>query len=74
MVAFRDFVHVNDGFWPSRKRGVQAFEKALVEANEWIDRESIEVINVETLGIVGSSIVRVWHRTPSPKLQPPPEV
>ncbi len=66
MIAFRDFEPVNAGMFSKVEAWKRSFDDALSRANEWIDRASIEVINVETIGM-GESLpvtrtVRIWYR------------
>jgi hypothetical protein len=66
MIAFRDFVPEHAGMFSKIDAWKRSFDKALSQANEWIDRDSIEVINVETIGM-GESLpvtrtVRIWYR------------
>jgi hypothetical protein len=50
MIAFRDFEPEHAGMFSRTDAWKRAFDQALSRANEWIDQDSIEVINVETLG------------------------
>jgi hypothetical protein len=66
MIAFRDFVPKNMGMFSKVEAWRRSFDQALSRANEWIDESSIEVINVETIGM-GESLpvtrtIRIWYR------------
>ncbi len=81
MIAFRDFKAVRPaGFFPSLDRLAEAQQRALAEANEWIVRESIDLIGVESLADqeegapVERRCIRIWYRTAICKSNPHPEV
>jgi hypothetical protein len=81
MIAFRDFRPIRPaGLFPAITQLAETQAKALADANEWIERESIEVINVESLAdeLEGAPVerylIRVWYRTAVLKPQPYPEV
>ena len=52
--------------------------RGTAEANEWIGRESVNVLNVETIGSLDAAFearsIRVWYRTPFVKAYQEPEV
>ena len=67
MIAFRDFgPRQVTGLFTKDADLKAAFDAALASANEWIDGESIEVINVETVGMGEAHpmqrAVRIWYR------------
>jgi hypothetical protein len=67
MIAYRDFEpKPRAGLFPKAADLKLAFDAAVALANEWIDGESIEVINVETVGMGEVSpmqrSVRIWYR------------
>ena len=66
MIAFRDFAPEHAGMFSKVEAWKRSLDKALLQANEWIDQASIEVINVETIGM-GESLpitrtIRIWYR------------
>jgi hypothetical protein len=71
LIAFKDFKPIRPGVFPGVERLAEAQQKALAEANEWIESESIEVIGVESLtdqegdAAVERRCIRVWYRTTS---------
>jgi hypothetical protein len=71
MIAYRDFKPQAPGYFPDAARMEDNFADALAEANDWIFSGSIEVINVETLGLVDAAFqarsIRVWYRTSQSK-------
>ena len=67
MIAYRDFEpKLIPGFFSKAADLKAVFDAALASANEWIDGESIEVINVETVGMGDyhpmQRWVRIWYR------------
>jgi hypothetical protein len=77
MIGFRDFKPERPGLFASAERHLDVQAQALAEANEWIDRDSIEVINVESFAEefgLEPVCIRVWYRTASSKPQSYPEV
>ena len=67
MIAYRDFKPETQGLFPDARRFEENFQEALVEMNDWIASNAIDVINVETLGLVDAAFqarsIRVWYRT-----------
>jgi hypothetical protein len=78
MIAYRDFRPEVVGLFPKADRIQENFAIALAEANRWIESESIDLINVETIGIHDAAFesrsIRIWYRTAGPKLDPLPEI
>jgi hypothetical protein len=78
MIAYRDFRPEAPGLFPRGWQFREGFDAALAEANDWIERESVDVLSVETLGCHEAAFevrsIRVWYRTSSPKPRPTPEV
>ena len=77
MIAYRDFELPDWGFIPRKNRERENLDRAIVEVNEWVVRESIELINVETTGLSDRALiraVRVWHRARGAKTASIPEV
>jgi len=60
MIAFEDFVPEKGGFF--HRPTVKQVAEPLQRANEWIERNGIDVINVETL-VHYTAFIRVWHRS-----------
>lgn len=67
MIDFRDFRPKRAGLFPKARRIEENFRIALADANDWIFRESIDVINLETTGLGDGAFeaysIRVWYRT-----------
>jgi len=79
MIAHRDFEPgKRPSFLPKLPEIKAAFEEALASANAWIASESVEVLNVETIGTPDLhplyGWVRVWYRTTTAKAEPIPEI
>jgi len=78
MISFRDFRLHPEHFFPSSSRIEEKFSRAFREANDWIDSESIDVINVETIGLIDAAFesrsIRIWYRVVGAKLDPIPEL
>ena len=78
MIAFRDFKPEIPGIFPKARQVEENFSGALAEANGWIFSGSIEVINVETIGLHDSAFearsIRVWYHSQSSKPRTSPEV
>jgi hypothetical protein len=65
MIAYRDFDLPSPAFIPNKGRDRENFDRVLAEVNAWVDRESIDVVNVET--IIENlrenlRLLRVWYR------------
>ena len=77
MIAYRDF-------WPDVKgvtepaRIQEKFDEALADANDWAESESIDVINVESIGVQDMvfefRLLRIWYRAAGEKPDPIPEI
>jgi hypothetical protein len=78
MLAYRDFTPKLPGVFQSARTHLESFESALVEANDWLSREPIDLINVETVGMDHSAFavktLRVWYRTTAIKPPTTPDV
>jgi hypothetical protein len=78
MIAYRDFRPEVEGFFPKAHRIEEKFDGALAGANRWIESESIEVLNVETIGLRDAAFesrsIRIWYRTDVKKPDPLPEI
>jgi hypothetical protein len=61
MIAYRDFEPTPPGTFSDVAASRMAFNSAVSSANEWIERESIEVLNIETLDRGG---LPFWVRWP----------
>ena len=70
MIAFRDFRSSTPGSPLS-----DGMDKAIVSANEWLDRTGIRPINIETIAEVRGTMsvdhvdrgVRVWYEIVAPR-------
>jgi hypothetical protein len=66
MIAYKDFVPKHPGLFSKHEVNAAAFDAAVEAANQWIDRESIEVLNIETVGwrdvVPLLQWIRVWYR------------
>ncbi len=77
MIAYKDFFPIRQGFFPTPKNIKAGFDSAVWAANEWIEHESIQVLNVETIKAHAVEVpirLRVWYRTVSEKPVSLPEI
>ena len=78
MIAYRDFYPEYLGIFATFEDSKGAFDSALTAANDWIDGESIEVINVESIRIGLAPpmllMIRIWHHSTASKPASFPEV
>jgi hypothetical protein len=78
VIAYKDFVPKSSGVFFSAESLKAAFDVAVSMANEWVESDSVEVINIETVGNTQSPFfarsVRIWYRAAGGKLDTVPEV
>ncbi len=67
MIAYEDFSPKVKKMFPTAASVQVAFDNAIAAANRWIERDSVDVLNVESIFHYSTQmprLVRVWYRSP----------